>query len=397
MKKKPLFSVIIYALVLAVVAVATIYSFWDKNTVSETEKRSLQSRPALNTETWFTATFAAQMEEFLSDHIFQRSQLIQTAQSLEYRMKRPLEVATVMVNDGGNPNSTSSHLLLEDRVLLVFKDNDEPINMLINTANQILSHFPNDMNKYFMMAPTRVAFETEEVAQYSQEQKNTIERAYRRLRSSVMTVDVYTPLEAEAAVVDLDLLYYRLDHHWSQYGAYIAIKTMCDTYGLPYTPIEEYTRYEHPRSFWGFLYASNQRPEYYEIPDTLYYYLLNEDQGSEVVYRRDSENPDELIRIEGYTIDPLRYGYDTFVEANYSHAILQGVEGRESCIMVMGDSFMSAAAPWLAASYGKVVVVDPRYYQGGMDGLMELAEENGVTDVLILSTFFAISMDSLLK
>lgn len=434
--KKTMFSAIAYCLVLALLAGVSVYAFWDTHTLSEGENRNLQRWPQWSWDAWFAGDIAPQVEDFFSDHVYDRAGLVTIAQMLERWAQRPTDV-TIVTDVGGmggaaapqaretgvqadaapqsgagaggqlqlmetpqeSDEDVQDYLVLEDRILQIYNYSGARCERYTEAANALFALFPDYIGKYMLLAPSRIAFEAPEVAAHSADQLMPIDFVYGGLDPLVNRVDAYSPLRTASRL--LERLYYRLDHHWTHYGAYLAVQAMWEQRGTDYIPIEEYEELLGD-TFLGYLYAKNPSPEYNNHLDELVYYLYQGDTGSQVVYKYDKENPDLLLEEASSTIDPSRQGYYTFVESSYSHAVLQGQQNDASCLLVVGDSYTAAAASWLAAGYEKVVIIDPRYFSGGLEGMMELYEEHEATDFMILnytgvleSTYYISCMEGL--
>ncbi|MDR0851589.1 MAG: hypothetical protein LBN36_03765 [Clostridiales Family XIII bacterium] len=397
--KKPTATVITYVLVLALFCSASIYAFADKNTVSDEENRSLQRRPTFSASDWFSGSFAGQMNSFFLDHVFNRDQFIAFAQFAERVFQRKMAANVVSGNadggNGGNPENTAlpsletEYMLLDDRILPIFRYDSSLCDTFADVASIFFGNLPEGTNQYMMIAPGRIAFEAPEYAENSDDQKTAIEHVYDRMNAQVMTVDAYAALEAHAA--ELEKLYFRLDHHWTHLGAYYGAQALWKTLGMDYRPIEQYVPEQGP-SYLGYLYAVTGSQDYANQSDELIYYLYNGDVGSEMSYEPGEDAGQPLNQVSGAIIDPSRGGYYTYVDSVFAYAVLKGEKRDGSCLLVVGDSYINALASWLTVNYETVIVIDPRYYDRGRSGILELCSQYHVTDALIMN--YTVSLDS---
>ena len=413
----------VFLAALLVIAAVCAYAFIDTGTVSEKENRDLAKRPALTESSWFSGEFATGMEDFLSDHVFRRQELVGAAQHLEELMGRkggirlvthdstemgagstagsdtggktamPGESAagtgTVTATGGENAGEAElqDRLVLDDRILQIYTDAPDALSYYAKTANSFFGLFPDYINKYCLVAPSRIAFETADVAGYSDDQREAIAYVYDKLDPIVTTVDAYSALEAHSG--RLDDLYYRTDHHWTQLAAYYAFEAMANTAGLEYSPVEQYTRNEG-NPFLGYFYAQDPSTELEGHKDELIYYLPNEHSvPGETLF---VPNTDGVLEEEtGLTVNVMRGGYYTFTGSSFSYVVMDGAKDDGSCILLVADSYGNAFSTWLAENYDTVIQIDPRDYTGGRDGIMALAEEYGVTDVMLCDYLCAIN------
>ena len=70
-----------------------------------------------------------------------------------------------------------------------------------------------------------------------------------------------------------------------------------------------------------------------------------------------------------------------FFGGNTSVMDIKSVSTSEKRLLVVKDSFANCFIPFLAPHYREIVVVDPRYYSGTMEDIMETYR---ITDTLIM-------------
>ena len=190
------------------------------------------------------------------------------------------------------------------------------------------------------------------------------------LSSSCAPVDAGGGLSQHAD----EYIYYRTDHHWTTYGAWLVYSDFAAQRGLEPFDYAAHT----PTAVEGFLGTSYSKSKAFNAkPDTLEYF-------------------DELggtITREGKTYDSI-YNYEQFTKRDKYSGLLYGNTGiiqidseysadkRES-ILIIRDSFADSLAPFLTEHYNRIVLVDPRYYN---KSISELAAQN-FSDVLVLFGF----------
>ena len=54
-----------------------------------------------------------------------------------------------------------------------------------------------------------------------------------------------------------------------------------------------------------------------------------------------------------------------------------------NCLPGNWKPWTNAMTPWMASQYNKIIMIDPRSYEGGADGLMKLIEDYEVDDFVI--------------
>lgn len=375
------------------IAIATLHAFMDTNTQSESENRTLAQNPELTAESWFSGSFASDFETFLSDHLLNREGLIGLAQGFDDLIAREGDIS-VSTGAGLNDNTTGSDALkgatiqeadaqryvtLDDRVVPTYQHNEPTVVYFEQSVQQLFSALPQNVDKYLMVVPSRVEFETDDVRAQSDSSQQDIQDIYDAMPDTVTTVDVYSAL-AEHSSEDI---FFRTDHHWTELGAYYGAQQLFSAAGVSYDPIERYTRMTGT-SYLGYLYATFPSSTLKQHPDELVYYVRDDAIADETVTVSTGNGKYETRT--GKVVDPTRSGYDAFVETSFSQAIIEGSANNGRVLMVVSDSYMQAMAPWLADNYSKVILIDPRYYEDGKSGMLALVEEYDVTDFLVLQS-----------
>ena len=80
--------------------------------------------------------------------------------------------------------------------------------------------------------------------------------------------------------------------------------------------------------------------------------------------------------------------YGMFLNGNHALVDIKTTSGKNRRLLILKDSYANCFVPFLTPYYREIVLVDPRYYYGDLD---DLIEEDRITDVLFLyngNTFF---------
>ena len=272
-------------------------------------------------------------------------------------------------------------VVYEDRIFFISKTSAELEAALADAMNTLFRSLPEEQNKYLMIVPTRVAYEVEEVQALSSDQKSEIKNIYMSIDPSVTLVDAYYALEQHAQ--NLNDLYFRTDHHWTHLGSYYAAQAFFEAAGMEYHPLGEYEAHDGGE-FLGYLEDLANDPYFYDKPDTITYYLLPDTNREEWLYAKNVKTGavEKTVTTE---VDTSRPDYDIFLGVSgFSHAVVFGDDTSDRSLLLIGYSYSNAIATWFADSFKTVIMVDPRYYEDGREGLNELMDEYGVTDILLL-------------
>ena len=362
-KLLPLLNIVLPALTLFVLAAALLFS--PKSDFSELENRYLASAPSLSASSWFSGDYSENFSAYLQEHFPLRPRWITLRTRLE-RLAGHDAVNGIYISDG-------RYFEVSDPVDYSFVDRSvAAINSFAEGLNGTLS---------VMIAPTSSQIYADRLPDYApdQEQRRMINYVYSALDGGIQTVDVYDALYFARE----DYIYYRTDHHWTTYGAYIAYSALVRRFG--YTPVGlDRIDIEHAsHDFLGSYYSKVISREV--EPDTIDIYTSG---GAKVTSVRIT-SPDGTVteRANLYFRENLerKDKYLTFLGENVPLIEIESDAGGGS-ILIIKDSYANCLVPFLTKHFSKIAVADMRY----MMDLRDYADPADFDRVLILynaSTF----------
>lgn len=175
-----------------------------------------------------------------------------------------------------------------------------------------------------------------------------------------------------------EYIFYRTDHHWTMLGAYYAYETWAAEQGYEPAALEDMKLQILKEDFLGTHYG---KIHYADQADVMEFY----DPGiiCTAVYDLGDANISGLYQRQYLdTEDAYRF----FLDGN--HAIVQIETEREGGhLAVLKDSFANCFVPFLTVHYGKITVIDPRYFRTDIGAWLQ---EQEVMEVLILAQDTAI-------
>ena len=213
-----------------------------------------------------------------------------------------------------------------------------------------------------------------------EDQRQMFSMAERELGDSVNWVDTVSILNDHKS----EKLYYKTDHHWTTQGAFYVFQDAAKTLGIEGDVSDDFVSYTVTDSFNGVLAASSgvglDEKEQIDI------YAPTEGDDDVVVNYVDEGRKTTSL----YDSSKLetRDKYGVFLGGNTSVADIRTVSTSQKRLLVVKDSFADCFIPFLAPYYREIVVVDPRYYSGTIEDIMDTYR---ITDALILysgNTFF---------
>lgn len=200
------------------------------------------------------------------------------------------------------------------------------------------------------------------------------------LGDSVEWIDVSTELNKHKT----EKIYYKTDHHWTTLGAFYAFQAAAPSLGIEGDLSGKYISYAVSDSFNGML-ASKSGVNLGEKEQIDIYVPTEEDTDLIVDYVDEGKRSTSL-----YDSSKLKEKdqYTVFLGGNSSLLDIRTVSTSTKRLLLVKDSFANSFIPFLTPYYREIVVVDPRYYSGTINDLMDSYR---ISEVLFLysgNTFF---------
>ena len=200
------------------------------------------------------------------------------------------------------------------------------------------------------------------------------------LGDSVEWIDVSTELNKHKT----EKIYYKTDHHWTTLGAFYAFQAAAPSLGIEGDLSGKYVSYAVSDSFNGML-ASKSGVNLGEKEQIDIYVPTEEDTDLIVDYVDEGKRSTSL-----YDSSKLKEKdqYTVFLGGNSSLLDIRTVSTSTKRLLLVKDSFANSLIPFLTPYYREIVVVDPRYYSGTINDLMDSYR---ISEVLFLysgNTFF---------
>ena len=179
-------------------------------------------------------------------------------------------------------------------------------------------------------------------------------------------------------------IYYRTDHHWTTKGAYYAFQEAAGDLGILQEEMTAFVPHTVTEEFNGTLSATSgyerSRRENIDI-------YLPEKNDTEVVVNYVEEKEKSASMYSSEKLEE-KDKYGMFLNGNHALVDIKTTSEKNRRLLILKDSYANCFVPFLTPYYREIVLVDPRYYYGDLD---DLIEEDRITDVLFLyngNTFF---------
>ena len=377
MKKKRMFflrgvAILAAALVLALCAAFVIVR---DRAFSPTENRNLQTRPALTLSGALSGRYERRFDDYVADQFPFRDGWIALNAALE-RLSGKTESGGVFLGGDG--------YLIQGFAAPSEADYRANLDALKGFLGR-----HGELAQYVLIAPTAVQVLSDKLPALAQagDEAGYMDRLLADLADApAQLVDVRSAFAEAKAQTQL---YYRTDHHWTTDGAYLAYRCLAAAAGLS-GDAGGLERRLLSADFRGTLSALsgfrvNER-------DALVGYLPAGD-APQIVVTWVGENAKSASLYRAECLD-TRDQYAVFLNGNHPEIKIETAVQNQRALLVLKDSYANCLIPFLARDYRKIVVVDPRYYTGELEVLMEA---EGVSEVLFLYNAETFAADTALR
>ncbi len=418
--KKKIQDLIVPVLFFAmIVATSVCYLVFPDKEVSKKENRMLAQFPSFSISSLADGEYTSGIIDYMNDQFPFRDSFMKIGNTAKSFLKRETKLSdgVSLEKTGGNVSGGAGERIGDDGVeiterevietvssettLVIYKDrameyytfNDECIKKYAELLNSFSDYLDGiGVRVYSLVVPTSSEFYLPENLRgddYSQ--KTAIDKVYSQTNKSVVRIDAYSKLEKLCDDGE-NYVYFRTDHHWTQFGAYSAYQAFCEAAGIPSVPLSSFTPLEVEEDFYGSFTKLTDNKAIVQNPDRVVYWYY-----------------DEVKSIKAYTGCDMQTSYATRLFANTagkSNKYLVFLGGDQPLIkiqtktengrnvLVLKDSFGNAFVPFLINHYEHIYVVDPRTTSCD---IKEFCTEHGINDVIIENYAFSLSGDSATK
>ena len=335
---------------------------------SEQENRMLATKPKFRLSSLISGDYDEKFEAYMDDQFVGRDMWRKLKVTVDRICGSRLENGVYISRNGQLLEqievADENHLAANIKAIKSFSESQKKIPvrmMLVPDAANVLNHSlpalakPEDQTQMFSMVR-------------------------KDLGDSVEWIDVSTELNKHKT----EKIYYKTDHHWTTLGAFYAFQAAAPSLGIEGDLSGKYVSYAVSNSFNGML-ASKSGVNLGEKEQIDIYVPTEEDTDLIIDYVDEGKRSTSL-----YDSSKLKEKdqYTVFLGGNSSLLDIRTVSTSTKRLLLVKDSFANSFIPFLTPYYREIVVVDPRYYSGTINDLMDSYR---ITEVLFLysgNTFF---------
>lgn len=362
-----------FAILVLVLSVMNLFS--GTKTVSETENRELAQKPELTAEAVGNGSYAKQYQEYFNDQFVFRDSWIGLKTGFDRLLGKVEENGVYIGKDG---------YLIEK----FERPDQEVLNNTLNAMVDLKEKYP-DIDHYAMIIPTASEILKDKLPALAltADQETYIEKTNQFLNEKeITTINVSDTFRKSLN----QQLYYKTDHHWTTSAAYLAFQRFAETTGLDASAVT-YEKLTVTNQFQGTLSAkSGCRTSLKEEVD-VFLPKKNENTTQEQISSIVEYTDEQKKTGSFYDTDSLdqRNAYEVFFGGNHGLLKIKTPTVENKRLLVLKDSYANCFLPFLAPYYREIVVVDPRYYYGDLEELMQTESINEVLYLYSADTFFA--------
>ena len=153
--------------------------------------------------------------------------------------------------------------------------------------------------------------------------------------------------------------YYKTDHHLTVTGIEKLYRALCPSLGITEKMPQSY------RAVSGFRGSVFRESGLFDFAKEDILLPIFGDESDIYFTAEEKELP-------FYRYDAVNTGdgYNAFLGGNYGYAVLSKGDTEKETLLVIKDSYANACVPYLLEDF-RVVLVDPRYFRGNIDGLLQ--------------------------
>lgn len=319
---------------------------------SESENRYLSTMPGFTIDTLIKGKYMLGIDTYLDDQFILRDTWITAQSMMEY----------------GLGKRESNGVFICDNALM---DNVKvPNEKYVDQSIEGITYFQQEHNIpcTLMIVPSAVSVQKDKLPNFAQawDQNEFINSVYGRLKD-INIVPVYDTLYNHKD----EYIYYRTDHHWTTYGAFLSFQKYCEVSNLPV--ITDYKYNTVSDDFNGTLYSrSGVR---FIKSDVIEAYQTDYAEGS-TVYNGEETKEYPTIFFDEYLDKKDKYAY--FLGPNEPLVTIKGSCGSNKKLLMFKDSYAHCFAPMLLNFYSEITLVDLRYINSDLANIIDIDSYDNV-------------------
>ncbi|MGN0587024.1 MAG: DHHW family protein [Oscillospiraceae bacterium] len=363
-----LVSCIVFFALIVILPLVTVVL--PKEEYSEIENKYFQRFPKFSAKALFKGDYTDDLETYIADHFAGRVAWLKGKANFEFAL--------------GKREQKDIYILPDRLIEKVGTPDYTEVDKSIAAINKFAEDNPS-IPVYMMLVPTSAEFYKKEISPYNPnlDQKSFIDYVYGGLDSSIMPIDVYSELSANTS----EYIFYRTDHHWTSYGAYLAYKAAGAKMGYTALQYSDYSIEHASSEFKGTFYS---KVLYDGIKDdTIDYYFPVDgyDVTSVEVTREYGKEPQVYDSMYMREYLDVKDKYSSFLGENSPIVKITSENPDGKRLLIIKDSYAHCYAPFLTQNYSEITLLDLRYIKISYKKVVDMSEYDRVLFLYNASSF----------
>lgn len=345
--------------ILALSVIGAVIFIKPSNTFSENENRFLQHTLDISVENIFNGKTQQSINDFMKDQFPLRDKAVESAAVIQRACGKD-EINGAYIASDNTLYERASESDIDEKNYLAnlhtvsdFLHSNSAISskvMLVPSSAAVLkSKLPSDCSVY----------DAEKMLGEAQE-----------VFGSKVFINTYPQLNKEKN----SYIFYRTDHHWTTRGAYSAYKVFSGS-TKPYESLGAKTV---SSSFLGTLHSKVLLPQV--AADSVDIIPVNN--------RINISADGKKINLYDKSALSKKDKYRIFFGGNYGVTTVSGCSGKGT-LLIIKDSFANSFVPFLLDDYSKIIMIDPRYFAGGIEGIIKSEQVSSILVLYEINNFAA--------
>ena len=336
--------------------------------MSEEENRMLAGSPRLSWSSLVSGDFMTKYETYLADQFAGRN------------FWRSIKVG---LSGLGGSRQEEDILIGKDDYLMeeIVSPNQDTLMENLEAIRQFAKR-SRDIQTYMLLVPNAANIMRDRLPAFAtvSDQSRMFAQVKRELGEDVEWLDAAEALKKHAG----EQIYYKTDHHWTSQGAFYTFSQVAEQMQIKTDVSSGFVSYPISTTFNGMLAAKSGCRM--DVREDIYMYVPRDTDNDVVVNYVDEQRKTASL----YDSSKLktRDQYAVFLGENTSVVDIKTVSESKRRLLLIKDSYANSFVPFLTPYFREIVLVDPRYYSGTIEDIMDTYR---ISDVLFLysgNTFF---------
>ncbi|MCU6746445.1 MULTISPECIES: DHHW family protein [Lachnospiraceae] len=337
--------------------------------MSEEENRMLTEKPKLDWSSVTGGNFMESYENYLSDQFVGRNAWRSVKIFLD-RLGGSREENGVLIGRKGQ---------LLEKIEVPDKEN---LSANIEAIQGFMQAYP-DIPVSMLLVPDAANILSDTIPPLAtvEDQTQLINQVRKELGESVNWVDAVSVLNKHKS----EKIYYKTDPHWTALGAFYTFHEAAKALDIDKDFASGYVAHPVTDSFNGTLAAKSGVN--LDVKETIDIYVPKDEDNDVIVNYVDEQRRTTSIYDSAKLKTRDKYG--VYLGGNSSVIDIKTVSSSSRRLLLVKDSFANCFVQFLTPYFREIILVDPRYYGGNIQNIME---NYRITDVMFLysgNTFFS--------